>query len=322
MIAFIQQNIKIDKYVAYEYDEKSSDLKKGRPYGWAAKLSMYNFPEIEHKGNVFDGDFTQYVNYDFLIGGSPCTFWSKSKRIGREVLPQGDGWRLFEEFFRALNEAKPKYFIFENNKSMSAEIKNAISEYFGFEPIEINSSLLSGQNRERLYWVGKKQANNTYIRVDIKQPKDNHILLKDILGKNTKPLCKTINNKSYCITSAYYKGNSVEHSFKKHSRTLVAEKVCQPNKDKVVKSVVDGKEYIPNIAENGVLHIQNEKYKVDLEDGLWIIRLLSVGECAKLQTIPDWYDFSAVSNTQAYKIIGNAWTVSVIQYLINCILEV
>lgn len=323
MIAFLEQNIRVDEYVAYEYDTISSNTKKDRPYGWAAKLSKHNFPTIRHMGDVFNGDFTQYLNYDFLIGGSPCTYWSISRIVGREVLPQGNGWDLFEQFIRALNEAKPKYFIFENNKSMSPEVKNAISKSFGFEPIEINSSLLSGQNRERLYWVGKKQSNNTYTRVDIKQPEDRHILLKDVLSENTKPLCETVNNKSYCITSVYYKGNSVEHSFKKHSRTIVAEKVCQHIKDNLItKSVVDGKEYIPNIVEDGVLYIQDKKYNVDLEDGLWIVRLLSVSECARLQTIPDWYDFSVISNTQAYKIIGNAWTVSVIQYLINCVLGV
>lgn len=147
MLAFKKLGIPVERYVAYEIDK------------YAIKVSSHNFPEIEHKGDVFEGDFTEYEGFDFLIGGSPCTYWSIAKSADkRETTASGIGWELFQQYVRGLKEAKPKYFIYENNKSMSAEIRASISEAFGFEPICINSALVSAQNRERLYWVGERET--------------------------------------------------------------------------------------------------------------------------------------------------------------------
>ena len=77
------------------------------------------------------------------------------------------------------------YFIYENNKSMSKAIYESISETFGFEPIMINSALVSAQNRQRLYWVGKRNADGTYSKVDVQQPEDRGILLRDVLDGMT-----------------------------------------------------------------------------------------------------------------------------------------
>ena len=52
-----------------------------------------------------------------------------------------------------------------------------------------------------------------------------------------------------------------------------------------------------------------------------MIRKLSVRECMRLQTVPEWYDFSCVSNAQAYKMLGNGWTVEVIVHLLRSIME-
>lgn len=91
------------------------------------------------------------------------------------------GWELFSQYVRALHEAKPKFFIYENNKSMARAIYESISETFGFEPIMINSALVSAQNRQRYYWVGKRNEDGSYSKVDVRQPKDRGILLRDIL---------------------------------------------------------------------------------------------------------------------------------------------
>nr|DAT13838.1 MAG TPA: Cytosine specific methyltransferase [Caudoviricetes sp.] len=61
--------------------------------------------------------------------------------------------KLFFEFVRILNEAKPRYFLLENVK-MKKEWQNIISEHlFGIQPVEIDSSLVSAQRRKRLYRV-------------------------------------------------------------------------------------------------------------------------------------------------------------------------
>ena len=92
---------------------------------------------------------------------------------------------MFSQYVRALHEAKPKYFLYENNRSMARPVYEAISQAFGFEPVMINSAFVSAQSRQRYYWVGRKQADGTYTKVPVAQPEDRHILLKDVLDKVT-----------------------------------------------------------------------------------------------------------------------------------------
>lgn len=107
MIAMILSGVRVTRYVAHEIDD------------YAQRTSKHNFPIIEHKGDVFKADFTQYKGFDFLVGGSPCTYWSIAQTKNRETVASGLGWELFNQYVRALREAEPKYFIYENNKSMS-----------------------------------------------------------------------------------------------------------------------------------------------------------------------------------------------------------
>ena len=64
MLAMLKAGIQVDNYYAYEIDK------------YAIKTSQHNFPKIKQCGDVFKGDFSQYKGIDYLIGGSPCTFWS------------------------------------------------------------------------------------------------------------------------------------------------------------------------------------------------------------------------------------------------------
>lgn len=169
MLAMQAAGIKVDRYVAYEIDK------------YAVQTSSHNFPMIEHKGDVFQADFTEYSGFDFLVGGSPCTYWSIAQKNNRETEASGMGWELFSQYVRALKEAQPTWFIYENNKSMSNAIRESITQTFGFEPICINSALVSAQNRQRLYWVGKRNPWGGYSKVRVDQPQDRRILLKDIL---------------------------------------------------------------------------------------------------------------------------------------------
>jgi len=107
-----------------------------------------------------------------LIGGSPCTHWSIAQTKNRETEPSGIGWELFENYLIALEKYKPDFFLYENNKSMSAAIREQITKELGVEPIEINSALVSAQSRKRLYWTNIPGVG---------QPEDKGILLRDIL---------------------------------------------------------------------------------------------------------------------------------------------
>ena len=108
-----------------------------------------------------------------LIAGSPCQGFSFA---GKQLNFNDPRSKLFFEFVRALKAIRPKYFLLENVK-MKKEYENIISSELGVDPVEINSSLVSAQNRKRLYWTNW----------NIPKPKDKGILLKDIVHENTFP---------------------------------------------------------------------------------------------------------------------------------------
>ena len=120
-----------------------------------------------------------------LIGGSPCTRWSIAQTKNRETEASGIGWELFLNYKIARDKYKPDYFLYENNKSMSPAIREQITAELGVEPILINSALVSAQNRQRLYWAGKRNPDGTYSQVRVEQPEDKGILLRDILETST-----------------------------------------------------------------------------------------------------------------------------------------
>lgn len=381
-LAMLKAEVSIDRYVAYEIDK------------YAIKTSKHNFPDIKHRGDVFDADFTEFEGFDFLVGGSPCTYWSIAQSPDkREATASGMGWELFSQYVRALNEAKPKYFIYENNKSMSKEIKQSISDTFGFEPIMIDSALVSAQSRSRLYWVGKQNADGSYSKVNVELPEDREILLKDILdgavAMNTKSNGKSQTLKAQyshtnvtnicCYNSTFgasgaavciaqrgrYKddSNETEQHFevrgqKKNTLTtvqkdnLIAEPLrvgTMPMSDGSIKQNRQWRIYSDKAksitlmsngggggaktglyaiyantgnkrpvyyVKDGQITIKGKTYPIRLPDGFYIIRKLTVTECMRLQTVPEWYQFP-VSDTQAYKMLGNGWTVEVIVHLIK-----
>ena len=354
-LAMQAAGIEIDKYIAYEIDK------------YAIQTAQHNFPFIEERGDVFKADFKEYAGFDYLIGGSPCTYWSIAQTKNRETVASGMGWELFSQYVRALHEAKPRFFLYENNKSMSAAIRASITETFGFEPILINSALVSAQNRQRLYWCGIRQADGTYKKADIQQPTDRGILLKDILETNAltwqekaytfttrcqnaiidntlekqqhtmvaEPVCLNRDTDKFPLTASYYKyaatdsfkkanprigaiepigtteqGKAfvVTHTLEKHVKSCVAETVNPLEKGNINAPIYEVKD--------GFITVKGKKYPIKLVDGFYIIRKLTVRECMRLQTVPEWYEWP-VSKSQSYKMLGNGWTVEVIAHLLR-----
>ena len=120
-----------------------------------------------------------------LIGGSPCTHWSIAQTKNRETEASGIGWELLLNYRIARDKYQPDFFLYENNKSMSPDIRAQITAELGVEPVLINSALVSAQNRQRLYWVGKREPDGTYSQVRVEQPEDLGMLLRDILETGT-----------------------------------------------------------------------------------------------------------------------------------------
>lgn len=119
----------------------------------------------------------------------------------------------------ARDKYHPDYFLYENNKSMSPAIRAQITAELGVEPVLINSALVSAQNRQRLYWVGKREPDGTYSQVRVEQPEDKGILLRDILESG---VCWR--EKGYALTASNHSATA-EDMIARRQRNGVAEPV-------------------------------------------------------------------------------------------------
>lgn len=182
-----------------------------------------------------------------LIGGSPCTYWSIAQKNNRETTAEGLGWELFKNYLIAKEKFKPDFFLYENNKSAAQAIKDQIKHELGVwdgtllmrdsgaRYIEINSALVSAQNRQRFY---------VHNCGEVGQPEDRGILLKDILESGIVD-----KDKSYCLK--HQAGNTRDY-FKKHHTQIAYEPVnaCEDSKARTIKAQY-AKNGIANFITNG-----------------------------------------------------------------------
>lgn len=262
MVSLERAGIFVDMYDAYEIDKA------------AIQVSKFNYPQINHKGDVFNANYKN-CDYDLLIGGSPCTYWSIGKtRGGRETTSTGFGFELFMQYVRALREVKPKYFLYENNFSISKSIKDEITKELCVDPIMINSSLLSAQNRKRLYWTNIP---------NVKLPMDRNIHLNDIVD------------------------------FSNHTFRNVGKWVFEywGNKKKIdgLKTVNSEKSHTLTTSKTHPMnyYLNNDKTKYcNLSVNDWEkLQTLPIGYVDKVN----------INQCDKYKAIGNGWTVDVIAHI-------
>jgi len=278
-LALHKAGVKVDNYFASEIDKH------------AIKVTQANFPSTKQLGDIQKVTKAQTGQIDLLIGGSPCQGFSFA---GKQLNFDDPRSKLFFEFVRLKEELKPSYFLLENVR-MKKESQDIISKYMGCQPVLINSSLVSAQNRQRLYW--------TNIPFEI--PKDRGVMLADILESGF-----TDREKSYCLDANYFKGGNLKRYFQRSSRQLVftgAAKRGRYNADG--KSTNQQLELRFDGKSNALTTTRKTTLTANLKDLTY--RKLTVTECERLQTVPDNYT-NHVSNTQRYKMLGNGWTVDVI----------
>jgi len=307
--ALKEVEIPIKNYYASEIDK------------WAIAITQKNFPSTIQLGDVRNVEKEMVEDIDLIIGGSPCQDLSIAKK-NREGL-QGSRSGLFYEFVRLVKEVKPKYFILENVNSMSKESKQIITnELFGIEPVMINASLVSAQNRKRLFWVGKL-VGNTYEKVEIEQPKDRGILLKDILEENVDEKysvnCVAYNRKvgvKQELDKAYCLSASDAIAVAQRGRHLVNGK----RKDILGAKTEQRMEFGGN-KSNTLSTVQKDSYVLQN----YKIRKLTPIECERLQSLPDNYTAKGIingkeidiSDTQRYKTLGNGFNCEVIKHILR-----
>ena len=180
-------------------------------------------------------------NMKILIGGSPCTHWSIAQTKNRETEASGIGWELFLNYRIARDKYQPDFFLYENNKSMSPVIRAQITAELGVEPVLINSALVSAQNRQCLYWAGKRNQDGTYSQVAVEQPVDRGILLRDILETGFP-----LREKGYALQAGH--SATAEDAIARRQRNAVAEPVAikpltEKEMDYMVRETKDGRNH-------------------------------------------------------------------------------
>ena len=299
-VALERAGIPVEEYHAWEIDKH------------AIQVSRKNFPSIEQHGDVTAADFTKYRGFDLLIGGSPCQGFSVA---GKQLNFEDPRSRLYFEFERALQEAKPKWFLLEN-VGMKKEYADIITERLGVQPIVINSGTVSAQNRKRLYWTNIP---------GVQQPPDKGITLRDIV-----------------------------HEFAGEQVDLDAYKIQEDRAREIIEKEVeegkvlrDGDGYLihgthveigkpgrylfgcltpnrVNKRQNGRRFSTGEKYYTltSMDDHGFLIdgylRTATPVECERLQTLPDGYT-EGITERQRFRCLGNGWTVDVIAWILSFI---
>ena len=328
-VALERAGIPVEAYYASEIDK------------YAIQISQKNYPDIVQLGSVvglthWGKNDSQLNGIDLLIGGSPCQDLSITKKDRKGL--DGERSGLFWEYVRILKEVKPKYFILENVASMPKEAKQIITDTLGVEPIMINAALVSAQNRKRLFWTNIP---------NVTLPDDRGILLKDILEPKVDDVF-TVKPKSNTVRSSG-RGSGIDD---KHNWDTIrigtinkggqGDRIYSPGGKSVALSALGG----GRGAKTGLYRIEKEPHGTALDyyndtivpngkakvlgtnpqsttavagqlvNDKSLIRKLTPIECERLQGLTDNYT-EGVSNTQRYKMLGNAFNVDVVSHILS-----
>lgn len=301
-----------NKYYASEVDK------------FAIQQTHHVFPDTIHIGDVTRVDVSQLDKIDLIIGGSPCQSFSfAGKQVGMATTENieitdldqyldlkimgfeftGQSY-LFWEYMRILTEVR-KYnpdvkFLLEN-VVMSKKWEAVLTNEIGVEPVKINSNLLSAQNRKRLYWTNIAQ---------IAQPEDECIFIRDILEDDV--------DEKYYVSDKALEGmiNRARVNFEK-GNGFGARIVSPDGKSNTLCVSNGGRDNNLVVVSRGKTGSDEKSTGITeaLQNGS-ALRRLTPTECARLQTVPDWYEW-IVSDTQIYRMCGNGWTVRVIEHILK-----
>ena len=264
--------IKVDKYY-------SSEIK---PY--AIELTQHHFPDTIQVGDVtkwreWDIDWR---SIDLILSGSPCQDLSA---MGKSIGINGKKSSLFFVFIEIFNHIKalnPKVLFLQENVGSASKLDVGImSRALGVYPVRINSSLVTAQLRDRLYWSNIRTKETMFdVVTDIPQPKDKGIMFKDIITSGIVD-----RKKSRCLLAGLY------NSF------------CYKNEQSK-----EAQDYLLKRKEWGFPIIYEDNY----------IRTVNKIEMCRLQGFKDNY-CDIVSKRKAGSLLGDGWTLPIIEHIFSFI---
>jgi site-specific DNA-cytosine methylase len=296
-LALDEARVPLDAYAAAEIDKP------------AMAVGNYTYPHINHVGDVCELDPMDYKDYDLIIGGSPCQ--SISMAGGLKGMTTSDGqivdslpiYLYYKDMGYGYDKSSLKYFhssclfweyvrIYRGIKLLNPEVKflleNVVNAYWGelisgvmgVEPIRINSSVVSAQNRDRYYWT-----NIEYTPIQNHGSRLSSIIPDAVAGAGTRGIPQK--NWSY----------SPENPFKHIQRTTVR------------------KDGLANCLTVGGGDLCRRYMSTDGS-----IKPITIEQAELLQTVPAGYtDVPGISEFQRFKMLGNGWTVDVIAHFFRCL---
>lgn len=289
-VALQRAGITVNKYYASEIDNAS------------ISVTQKNFPDTIQLGDVRNVKCDSLDRIDILLAGSPCQGFS---RAGKRLHLDDDRSKLYFEFLRLLRELAPTYFILEN-VVMPKEIIDIINEHLGVRPIKINSSLVSAQNRTRLYWtnipgVEQPQDKNLYLGHIVENIPTNRPIqpmIRDIPTEQIRDQIKqSLGNSKYLDTFLW--------RWDTHGRLLV----MYPDGRKIQRigriACMDNKTELITCMTRPHIMTRDRKVRQSFPE-----------ECESLQTLPQGYT-EGLSVSNRYKVLGNCWTVDVIAHILR-----
>ena len=279
-LALQKAGIKVKQYYASEIDKH------------AIKVTQHNYPNTIQLGDVRNVKATDLPQIDLLIGGSPCKDLTRAKNDKQNL--DGNSSKLFWEYARIIKEAKPKYFLLENVE-MNKASEIIITKELGVNPVKINSSIISAQNRPRVYWT-----NISLSKLPIKKQ-----ILSDILQEEV--------DIKYFLTEKQKSKLNLDFKWSKANSGIIRHCAGKRQQDRIYR--YDG---IMACLNGGSKGSSPHLTKTYLPDGG--IRLLTPIEYERLQTVPDGYT-GCVSDMYRYEMLGNGWTVDVIAYIFSFLKE-
>lgn len=341
-IALKELGVPIGKYYASEIDQH------------AIRQTQLNFPTTIQLGDVtqwrtWDID---WASIDLLLAGSPCQgFSTAGKMLGHED-PRSRLYWTFLDILRHIQSVNPRLLWLLENVRMRPSDEQRINDSLGLRPVVINSALVSAQNRVRLYWSNirtRREGLWGECVTDIPQPKDRGILIRHILEKEVdakyhlspkamqwvkdhsvkrgktklpiandrdKGVCLTVSN----TTKYHLDSNFVRVPHHKHD-PIITDSYKPMVIAGTLRSFKCDKGFRPIAGEKSPCLTARAR-----QDGSGqaciasevALRRLTPTECARLQTIPSWYRW-ACSDSQAYRMLGNGWTVEVIKHILSFI---